>query len=344
MSELQEKNNVDLMLPRTSISDIRAYKKCRVLWHFTSRLRMNYGTSQSPLYLLRGSAWHRTLEKFYAGEDILTAFTDSLDAVVREHFEQGTTYLREEIESERDLGFAVLSMYPEWSSDNDDFEVLKSEQKTVIPLIADKLNFTFIADQIIRKNDGYWIHDFKTTSVMPSDSGFLEYDEQLISYLKACELKYGVPFKGAIFTYILTKMPTQPEQLKNGELTKRKNLASTPGVYLKRIYELGLDKNDYRDVLKRLKESAMLRYFRRFAVIIDQREVDWLWKQNEAVGAEMLRPETVIYPNGHRFNCEKCVFGEPCKVMRMNGDYLTFLDKSENYRLNPESELTEDNI
>jgi len=122
-------------------------------------------------------------------------------------------------------------------------------------------------DMITRDNDtgdvNIWEH--KTTRNIPSTMYRLR-DLQTTLYnhqLKRLdfELIAGESIDTVIWNYLLTTEPTVPEQLKNGELTKRANLDSTWEVYAAEIKRLKLDPKDYAEQRQRLEGREAAHYF-----------------------------------------------------------------------------------
>jgi len=109
-----------------------------------------------------------------------------------------------------------------------------------------------------------WEH--KTVDSFPKGDFHL-IDLQTTLYKAIVELDFGLPVDGVIWNYIRRKPATEPELLKNGTLTRRKDLDCDPATYERAIRAHGQDVNDYHDVLQYLAEREIDRYFVRRPLI-----------------------------------------------------------------------------
>lgn len=312
-------------------SDIRQFKGCRRAWNYSSPLRGNWQPKRRPLYFTRGSAWHKALEHFYqykalgttmSGEELADVFKHDFISRVRTQHNQGGGFTAEEVQRELATGMAVLPMYPEWAEEHDNFEVVAIEEKGRVPLI-DGANFSYRADQVIKRKGKYWIHDFKTAISLPDDPSFLDFDEQITGYLKACELVYKVRFVGAIFTYLLVKEPTEPAILKRGGLSKDKRIITTPQLYFDKLLEIGEDPRDYIEVLQRLD---LIEWFRRFEIVKRDSEKEALWEMHKNIAEIMTAPDAFIYPAPEKIRCQLCSYKGPCMAENLGKDPKRILE------------------
>lgn len=100
-----------------------------------------------------------------------------------------------------------------------------------------------------------WIMDHKTHKVFPDESARFA-DLQTAVYTILLPKAGGEKPDGVLWDYIRTKAPTIPEQLKNGELTRRKNLDTDYLTYLGEIKRLGLNPAHYREELERARQNV----------------------------------------------------------------------------------------
>lgn len=293
-------------------SDIREFKSCRRRWSFSSPWRGNWVPKRSPMFFTRGRSAHKALEQFYAsGADPSETWRDHFTTAIRTERMRGADFTLEEIQEEIITGNEVLSLYPDYATKNDNFEVVAVEETGEVPL-TDKIDFAYRADQVIRKNDRLWIHDFKTTQALPREPAFLDFDEQITGYLKACELVYGEPFQGALFTYILWKKPTEPVSLKGGGLSQNKKIYTTPKVYFDKLVALGENPKDYAAFIKQLAISCV--WFVRFEIIKTRAEKETLWETHKCVAKEMAVSDVLIYPCPNMMSCNTCAYKSPCLI------------------------------
>lgn len=310
-------------------SDMRKFKECRRQWRYASPLWYNKAPVKTPLPLARGKTWHKGLEGLYIdglapGDVFREAWLD----LVRKDRSRGATYEIDEVNSQLELGETVLNMYVPWAKKHDNFKVIEAEQRYYVPLIETndaEVFFAFRCDQVIEKKNGLWIHDFKSCASLPTDPSYLDFDEQITGYLKACEIHFDKPFVGAVFTYLLTKMPTEPEELKGGGLSINKKIYTTPEVFYRKLLELNLDPRDYKDFLKQLE--ARCQWFVRFEVIKSKAEKEILWKEHQQLAYEMIDSNIFIYKSANQLRCQMCSFKSPCLMENAGRDFEIILER-----------------
>lgn len=86
-----------------------------------------------------------------------------------------------------------------------------------------------------------------THKVLPDEDARFS-DIQTVLYYWAMRER-GDKVDGILWDYIRTKPPTAPEVLKNGTLSKRKNIDCDSDTYLAAIIKNGLNRDDYSDML-----------------------------------------------------------------------------------------------
>lgn len=105
-----------------------------------------------------------------------------------------------------------------------------------------------------------WLVEHKTCKKMPGEEVRL-YDTQVLTYSSVLPMLGEKPVTGVMWDYVRTKLPAKPELLKSGALSTRKNIDTTPEVYLREIRRHGLDPIGYEEILKdlRAKRDAFYR-------------------------------------------------------------------------------------
>jgi hypothetical protein len=96
-----------------------------------------------------------------------------------------------------------------------------------------------------------WLVEHKTCKKMPGEE-VRTWDTQAILYDKALRMVGEERLVGVIWDYLRTKLPVKPEVLKSGGLSTRKNIDTTPEVYLREIKRHGLNPKGYTDILAEL--------------------------------------------------------------------------------------------
>jgi hypothetical protein len=140
---------------------------------------------------------------------------------------------------------------------------------------------------------------------------------------------------GVIWDYIRTKPPAVPEQLKNGELTKRKNIDTTYDTYLGEINRLKLNPKDYAEILSQLKPRADMDFFQRIRLPTPGKDLIYNVVHDATETAkEIQRLGGVSKVRSMDRTCKQCEFYSLCSA-EFRGHDSDFIRKSE-YRINPQ--------
>lgn len=99
-----------------------------------------------------------------------------------------------------------------------------------------------------------WLVEHKTAKKMPGEEMRIN-DTQVITYDAVLHLLGEDPVTGVMWDYLRTKLPTKPEILRSGGLSKSMKIDSTKEVYLREILKHGLDPRGYQDILEHLREK-----------------------------------------------------------------------------------------
>lgn len=297
-----------------SNSKANCYLRCprRYMYQYVRGLR----PKSTALPLKRGDWLHQLIMHHYDGND----WREPHNQLAAEF----NRLLLEEREQYGDLptecGRIMESYVRHYAEEDRGWRVVDSELDEVIDLpTGDK--FRFIIDLIVKEADGgVWLVDHKTVGKF-MDEDFMVIDAQLARYFWAAR-KLGIKsLRGVMFNEIITTSPTVPTLLKSGELTKRKNLACDAETYLARIEELGLDPDDYADILERLRGQSN-RWFRRTRLARDDILTKQLMRELLMTCGDIKRAELKNrFPRAPRKDCRwDCSFLELCQVELFGGD------------------------
>jgi len=138
----------DKLVIRTS--DRTLYKRCRLQWDFSSKIRMDYEPARSKFYYDFGTAWHAALAEWYNPERWTTASVDDRAISAKQNFNASlNTQLKlyrdrgiDDIEMEHEfegamtLGPAMLDNYIPYSLEHDDFTPIRVEQEFEVQVTA----------------------------------------------------------------------------------------------------------------------------------------------------------------------------------------------------------------
>lgn len=299
---------------RLSNSKVKTYRRCPKQFEFKYVEGLRSKRKSLPLY--RGDWLHQLIMHHYDGEDWQTHH----EALALEFFK----LFEEEREELGDLPAEceriMTSYIAHWAREDEGLHIVDSELNEIVPL-PNGDEFNFIIDLVVEESDGgLWLWDHKTVkSFMPAD--FTLMDAQLARYFWAAEAMGYKPLRGVMFNEIITKPPTPPEMLKSGRLTERQNLQCDVYTYLATVRAYGLQPQDYRDTLLRLKSQSD-RWYRRSRLPRDRGLVkvtmdEMMWTADEMRTAH----DTGRYPRSVQKDCAwSCDFLEPCMIQMMGGD------------------------
>jgi RecB family exonuclease len=323
-------------LDHISFSEVSSYRRCPKAWEYRYKQRIK--RKFKGVRLLRGEILHEMLNA-YVNSKIIKGYNgnDPWD-VLDEYADKFGAYFEEERELHGDIigdcGTIFEGYLRKYRRDTLTYEA--SEIKVEFDLSklgsgALPVKFIGFIDKIARDpQKRRWIVDHKFLKSIPTaDDRFAEL--QLLLYVWA----YGMEnpkeaLDGVCWDYARAKAPTEPEVLKSGELSKRKNLDCDPYTYLKVVRREGLDDKKYVDMLELLagKEDT---FFER--VFLPKPSTDMIIE----VVNDFLQSAAEIQAKrdgGHcarsmsSFNCNTCEFRTLCEA-EVRGLDADFIMKSE---------------
>ena len=159
-------------------------------------------------------------------------------------------------------------------------KTLATEVEFSIPINSVGVNGTYTGfiDWIYEDDRGVWVCDHKTVKNLPSEQE-LYMDMQTLLYYDACrhdeklkELLKGKKLAGVVFNHIRTKAPKEPQLLKSGGVSKAA-CDTDIATYFETVRKNGLDVNDYKDMVDKLKGNV---FFRRTRIPVSETTIDIL--------------------------------------------------------------------
>jgi PD-(D/E)XK nuclease superfamily len=261
---------VDKLIIRTS--DRQIFKRCRQLWDFTSKIRMDYEPLRPKDYFEFGTAWHAAMESWYApehgkNEDNYPFLDAQREQPARWAFQQtnsqqrkqlvnlgfGGQELDQEYQEREVLGLNMLEYYFGWSREHDDFEpiTVEHEFEVLIGYLHDEhfrdwdvgdgrsqeVVYQGRIDGLVRDLKGnYWLLEHKTAS-KEGGTQWLMMDEQTGSYIWAFEKMLGVRILGVIRTVAYKRFPAQPRILKDGGVSVDRRQSTTAQLFMDAVQE-----------------------------------------------------------------------------------------------------------
>lgn len=319
-------------------SDRNSYRGCRRSWSWGSHLKNNLGpVGWSPAPLWFGSGFHYAMEDYHG----LQTYPHPRDAWLAYY---DATLKSGEAPPDhpqfKELGIGMLEYYTEdWLKYRDpydtyinprngkpcvelNFEIDITDKFT--PEFLNRTNFSKILyvgtfDRVIIDSNGFlWIVDYKTANRM--ETGHLETDAQCTAYIWAGTHLFDLPVIGIIYQQHLKELPEEPLLLKGGRLSINKQQRTTHNLYKQGLIDLHGSLEDAPDQNRLFLEELRTdfskpdgdRFIRRDRV----ERSPHCWQAEGfkilAETAEMLDPNTVLYPNPTRMGCMYCSFKEPC--------------------------------
>jgi hypothetical protein len=265
---------------KISNSRMKLWRRC----HYAHHLRYNEKLEKKApaVPLIRGKVLHELIE---------SRINKQTPKPILKKFDKEFGKLFNEEKAEiGDLPSEVRQLFEgyirQW--EDEDLTYLKmggkrAEFEFEVPLI-DGVHLYGLIDTVARDGrDRIWLMEHKTHKTLPNESARFT-DLQTILYCWVLP-QIGFPKPtGVLWDYIRTKLPTVPEPLKKGGLSKAKDIDTTYEIYMGQIKKLGLDPKDYTEVLDRLKNRSEVFYKRVYmpapatimaTVMEDARQTAW---------------------------------------------------------------------
>lgn len=237
-------------MEKFSFSKIKSYKTCPRQYYYS------YVQNLEPIIkniaFNIGSAVHGLLEHLYKG-----TFKLWNDIVSEVHSGKLNTDFLEMDKIDKEMILFMVSQYLKiYNSDIAEYEIVGIELPFQVQL--EDCLFEGIFDGVFKDQYGqYWIHEIKTAKNLPTGlADLLVLDDQINYYCWAFEQIFGISPAGVLYSVLKKTVPSKPDKLKNGTLSKAKTQNTTYEVYLEAIKEHDLNPDDYTDFLDFLKSSS----------------------------------------------------------------------------------------
>ena len=320
-----------------SFSEVSSYRRCPKQWsyRYLQRIKRKY----KGVRLLKGEILHEMLNA-YVNRKIHGTKYDGDDPwdVLEGYAEEFATYFEQERDMHGDVigdcGKIFEGYLRKYRKDPLTYE--ESELKIELDLSklgAGAINVTFIGfiDKIARDpQKRRWLMDHKFLKGIPTaDDRFAEL--QLLLYVWAYGMKNPKDqLDGVCWDYARSKAPTEPEVLKKGGLSKRKNLDCDPYTYLRTIRREKLDATQYVDMIEHL-EGKEDTFFER--VFLPKPSTDMIIEVvndflQTAAEIQAKRDGGRCARSMSQFNCNTCEFRTICEA-EVRGLDADFILKSE---------------
>lgn len=255
-------------------SELSCYQDCPQKWWFKYHEKLSPKREKSALSF--GKLIHEALDIMYDyqhDDQALEYFNGKINQEIKDNQEN-----LEELTGLKNMGISILSSYFQFAKQNDDFEIIESEREYLVPIIAPSgrqstaFDYSFRPDQLTKRNNQIWIHEFKTAKQIGSDYlANLILDEQMSRYIWGTEKAKVEKVAGVIYTILRKKIPAVPKILKTGGLSKVTSIDTNYDTYLKAINDNNLDPKDYQEILDLLKAKGNT-FIQREVVLRNEKE------------------------------------------------------------------------
>lgn len=301
------------------------FKRCRLLWHFVSPLRLHLAPKE-----VRGAFWfgtgiHFALEDYHSYKRF-----SSLNHAFQAYYNCFKRYYPEQLpidhEDLLELGHGMLAYYPVWLEQRDEYQTLwvdgvpQVEVDFSIPLpelteyVGKEVRYEGTFDKVVVDSYGrLWIVDYKTTKQF--DTMKLPLDAQVSAYAWAAEQYYKRPVEGIIYLQLKKMYPVFPKVTRQG-LSVDKRQHTTLKLFRYALIRDGYPPGTplpekYLDYLNELAEQETLegdRFIRWDMIRRSDASKQFEYDTILAEGRDMLNPDVLIYPNPTRDCSYDCSF------------------------------------
>lgn len=323
---------------RVSYSSVTRFRTCQQSYYYSNVLGIRRVDKAPQLEL--GTIVHAYLQRYYtelkngtsasaahqAGMTLIqTDFTSQLAQYRDLAFAAGNEDLAKRFDSMMRLAQMICTRYfsVRGLRDASEYTFLMVEEP-VIATISPTITSLSILDLVTESQSGLQLWEHKTAESIPGQDRRLR-DLQTLLFAKVGAMVLGREFDGVVWNYARTKEPAVPDLLKSGQLSRRKDLDTTWGVYRSTIVRHGLDEGDYQDVYMRLHNAEQDRFFPRYELPILQQ--DEILIADYIRTAESIQEERFQWESGRRtpirnvgFQCDFCEYALLCKTVILGGD------------------------
>lgn len=172
--------------------------------------------------------------------------------------------------------------------------------------------FEFKADGYVKDvNKRRWLKENKSFKKMPTEEVRFT-DIQSTLYCWGFE-EHGHKVDGILWDYICTKVPTVPDVLKKGGLSKRMNIDSTYDTYYAEIIKHGLDPEDYSDILDNLRGRED-RFYRRIWMPSPKPIIRTVVQEIKETALEIAYLGDKLKSRNIGIHCKQCSYYSLCQA------------------------------
>lgn len=313
---------------KVSQSKVKTYRKCNYAYYlrYVEHLKKN----KKPRPLMFGSIVHEMHDAHSNGDDPFKV----LDAWYKKEHKLFRTELEEYgniIEDIRLLYKEYLITHPEKEWTVIRIKKKNAEHEFEVPL-NNNILFVGKIDKVVKAKDMRWLAEHKTFNRMPDENARWR-SVQSASYIAAMRIMGWPEVDGTVWDYFSSKPPTEPEILKNGQLSTR-NINTLPSKVLEFVKNKDnqIDKND-KNVQVLLKKATANRkdYFPRVYNLIKPRVVNAIMVDLISTAEQMRKDHGNRKEKNIEAHCGWCDYELLCRAELTGMDVKSI--KQRNYHV-----------
>lgn len=307
------------MSTRISQSRAKSWRRCHKAHDYKHNQHLRVKAPPRPMYI--GSIVHDLTDTYAKG--------GSWEKKLKEHERKIKPFVREDPEAYEDVIPLTTTIFTNYlrKYEDDGLTFVESELELTYDM-GDDVELILHIDKVVEDDkDRLWIMDHKCHRNIPDEKNRMS-DMQLVIYPVVWNKLYPErKATGIIWDYMRTKVPTVPEVLKNGQLSKRKNIDTTHEVYLDEILKHNLNPDDYRDMLDMLRDQQDGFYERVFLPVANDTMVKTIMDDMKSTGIEIKELGEVLTDRNLGFDCNRCMFYDLC-MAELRGLDSSYIRKS----------------
>lgn len=343
----------------TSATERAAFRRCRRSWFLGVVHRLYVVEGNQNFWF--GTLVHAALEEFYrallenGGQDYDSASARSLDVYqleydkslvpIREHMGFLWSNVEPTYRELGEMGIEMLQAYFDRERRDPIFdEIVEVERRVWVPIRDPRRRvvgyLSVRTDLVGRRRGRLGVADHKTAS-REMDERQLDLDDQLSAEVYAVwKSRDDQEFpEDAVYNVLYKRVPRAPKQLKPGKdgkvkLSKDKSQGTTYDLYIEEIHRLGLDAEDYEDILQTLyniEQAGESQFYKRTRVTRNAAQMSSfeknLYQEYRDMKVVASQPERA-YPNPSPFSCPSCSVRLVCLAMNDGGDVEALIKAS----------------
>lgn len=307
-----------------SNSKLNTYRRCPRKYRF--RYIEGLEAKERKVQLERGTWLHSLLQTYYNGEDWIAKHKE-LKKVFYNLFEEE----REELgDMDVDCLRIMRAYLRTYHDDLSRYVVVDTELDETVTL-PNGVKMRIIVDLIFedRRTGLLFAWDHKSRKSFEDGDNML-LDPQLTRYYYGLGVLGYKPLGGVGYNELRTKPPTVPKQLQSGGLSKAMKIDTDVYTYMREIRRLGLDPNNYTEILRHIARNQTERFFRRTIMPKDKPMIQTMMREVRQTAEEIYAAERRDrFPRTFDKSCSwGCDFTNLCIADLHGADYSPIVKMS----------------